>query len=169
MKKGFTLIELLIVIAIIGILASALLVSLGGARQSARDSRRLADVRQVQAALEVYFNACGHYPGVTTCGAVGNSNGAWNTGAAGQLDDTLTGAGIGISQIPYDPTGGGTGNVQDYLYQVNAGNNRQGYVVRARLETNNAALGASGGDLDGTVLTIDCSDTSTNYFYCVGI
>ena len=61
-KKGFTLIELLVVIAIIGILASVVLASLNSARKKSRDARRIADIKQVQLALELYFDATRAYP-----------------------------------------------------------------------------------------------------------
>ena len=47
MKKGFTLIELLIVIAIIGILAAIVVVTLGGETNAAADARNKANVAQL--------------------------------------------------------------------------------------------------------------------------
>ncbi len=61
-QQGFTLIELLVVIAIIGLLASVVLLALNSARQKSRDAKRVADVRQMQSGLELYFNDCSSYP-----------------------------------------------------------------------------------------------------------
>lgn len=61
-NKGFTLIELLVVVAIIGILSSVVLASLNTARAKARDAKRLSDMRQMQIALELYYDSFGKYP-----------------------------------------------------------------------------------------------------------
>ena len=64
-EKGFTLIELLVVIAIIGLLASVVLLALNSARARSRDAKRLADVRQISSAIELYVNDNGTYPAAT--------------------------------------------------------------------------------------------------------
>lgn len=61
-KKGFTLIELLVVIAIIGLLATIAVVALSNSRSRARDARRLADIKQIQTALQLYYHEQGGYP-----------------------------------------------------------------------------------------------------------
>ncbi len=64
--RAFTLIELLVAIAIIGLLASIILVSLQGATASARDGKRDAEVGEsnsvLRKTLEVYHSAHGNYP-----------------------------------------------------------------------------------------------------------
>ena len=61
-RGGFTLIELLVVIAIIGILASIVMVSLTSAQVKARDAKRVADIKEIQLALETYYNDNQVYP-----------------------------------------------------------------------------------------------------------
>lgn len=52
-NKAFTLIELLVVIAIIGILAGIVLVSLAGARNTAKDGRVKADMNQIRSEAQI--------------------------------------------------------------------------------------------------------------------
>jgi general secretion pathway protein G len=68
-QKGFTLIELLVVIAIIGLLSTLAVVALNNARMKARDAKRVSDIKQIQTAVELYYNDAGGYPAAVTGGS----------------------------------------------------------------------------------------------------
>ena len=78
MRRGFTLIELLVVIAIIAVLLGILLPHLAGARDAARTTRCLANVRSVGQALAIYAEdfkeKMPHWSAWQTFGGDGASN-----------------------------------------------------------------------------------------------
>lgn len=61
-QKGFTLVELLVVIAIVALVGVFAVVAVNAARSKQRDATRLSNVRQLQSALEDYFNETNEYP-----------------------------------------------------------------------------------------------------------
>jgi len=61
-NRGFTLIELLVVIVILGLLTAFLVANFVGVKQRARDGQRKSDLRNIQAALEIYRSDIGRYP-----------------------------------------------------------------------------------------------------------
>ena len=142
-SRGFTLIELLVVIAIIGILSSVVLASLNSARKKGRDARRIADVKQLQLAMELYYDSSQKYPVAMDAGSL-----------------VTTGF---ISSIPIDPSGG----TAAYGYvSLPAGCNNVAtactdYALGAELET--AAHSALSADDDGSqAITINGGATNCN-------
>ncbi len=108
-KKGFTLIELLVVIAIIGLLSTIAVVSLNSARQKGRDAKRVADIRQIQTALELYNDgqSGNGYPYDGTNGNVGLNLGSTNGKVLSRTAGfSVAGGGTGdiyMGLIPPDP------------------------------------------------------------------
>jgi prepilin-type N-terminal cleavage/methylation domain-containing protein len=139
-QRGFTLIEILIVISIIGILASIVLVNLGGFRAKGRDARRIADLKTLQNTLELYYSSNNKYPTA--------------------LSDILT-AGIGVTKLPKDPK-----TNSDYGYCVtNAGDS---YLLGATLEGTNAVLDSDEDTVPNgytCVTSVSCDDAA--YGYCI--
>lgn len=105
---GFTLVELLMVIGIIGILASVVMVGLGGARQKSRDAIRIDDLKTLSLAAETYFL---------------EHNYEWPSGIS-DLGEYFS---EGVA--PTDPLGG------DYLYQKVDDGTAHKYCFGAKLET----------------------------------
>lgn len=112
-KRGFTLIELLVVIAIIGILASIVLASVQTVRMKGRDAKRIADMRNIRNALEMYYGDNNRYPtgqsGETGC----IPNSGWDcshldggVATANFLPVLVTGG--YMSKVPVDPVNNDT-------------------------------------------------------------
>jgi type II secretion system protein G len=135
-KRGFTLIELLVVIAIIGLLSSVVITSLNSARVRARDAQRIADLHQIQLALELYYADKGFYP-QSDCGWDCNSyrysyvTASWAAFAADLAPYMKT--------VPVDPKNSGCAPWGVSCYSYTYGNvgrttNSPGYDLTTQLE-----------------------------------
>ncbi len=133
-QNGFTLIELLVVIAIIGLLSTLSIVALNSARARSRDARRVADVKQIQTALEMYYNEMNSYPTSTTSGSPIKGTGASSTYMTKVPD----------APIPADGTCTAAANSNTYTYTIRE--NGASYTLTY-------CLGAKTGDIIAGVQT----------------
>ena len=116
-KKGFTLIELLVVISIIGLLSTISVVALNGARQKGRDAKRVGDIKQIQTALELYFNDNYVYPTSVTGTPLGTATASKAICTGGLKDACATEDKTYMGIVPAAPTPP-TGNA--YTYGITA-------------------------------------------------
>ncbi|MEK9176963.1 MAG: prepilin-type N-terminal cleavage/methylation domain-containing protein [Patescibacteria group bacterium] len=133
--KGFTLIELLVVIAIIGILSSVVLASLNDARMKSRDAKRIADLKQLQLALELFFDGSGAYP----------TYAQYSTSGTGNLTPQY------MATLPKDPT---ANVIYTYVGLAGTGTACTSYHIGAGLEqTGNQVLNTDTDGAPGTACT----------------
>lgn len=122
--SGFTLIELLIVIAIIALLATLIIVRVSSATVQSKDARRLADFKQIQSALDLYYNDHGYYPQVNS--AISTSpTGSWAS-LETALEDYIS------PRLPKDPDN--STNVLSYRYDADSGDGYQTYGMMMSLQ-----------------------------------
>ncbi len=152
-NKGFTLIELLVVIAIIGLLSTLAVVALNSARAKSRDSKRVADIKQIQTALELYFADNNSYPSMGTGTPAATILGVAGTGGtkvlcgSGVFSDTCSGTTyMGLVPLAPTPVDGtcttGTGGTNHYTYTSSAASGSTSATY-----TLTFCLGAQVGDL----------------------
>ncbi|MCE9586677.1 FKBP-type peptidyl-prolyl cis-trans isomerase, partial [Candidatus Uhrbacteria bacterium] len=110
--------------------------SLEQARMKGRDARRVADIKQLQLALELYYDSNGAYPSVLS-------------------RDALVTKGF-ISAVPTDPS-----TAQPYQYAGLGSGTCSGYHLGARLEI--ATSSALSVDSDGGG-TVTCTGSAANFY-----
>lgn len=152
-KKAYTLIEMLMVVAIIGVLASSIIIGLGASRASARDARRITDLKNTQTVLELYYNKYGFYPRAGNIRDNSEQTIDWQ-----ELDTIMTSTevGLNINRLPRDPL---HNSGKKYFY----GTNGQSYVLGAELETKHPSLEDS---IKNDMFGVKCS---SNNIYCTAM
>jgi uncharacterized protein (TIGR02145 family) len=142
-----------VVIAIIGILATISVIALQNARAKSRDAKRAGDIKQVQTALELFFNDNNRYPTLDE----------W---ATGQIYSTSTaGTSTYLQTIPSAPTpNDGTCTNNQNLINYTPTADGSSYSISLCLGNTTGTLSSGPKCLTpGGIVDTDCSSSVCGY------
>jgi type II secretion system protein G len=114
-RRGFTLIELVVVISILAILSGVLVPRVTNHMKSARDARRLADIKTIRTAIEQYHADKGSYPAPNA----NSSFGGWDVSSDGDFIRVLRESGY-LEEDAVDPINDSTFHYRYYIYSQGA-------------------------------------------------
>ncbi|MBI4457882.1 prepilin-type N-terminal cleavage/methylation domain-containing protein [Candidatus Uhrbacteria bacterium] len=117
-SKGFTLMELMVTVSIIGVLSTVGSVSYNSVRARSRDTKRVSDIKQLQVAVEFFFENNSYYPLDGVPGSSGMALG-------GPTTSTLSDAGFSperrgilyMAAVPSNPEPGGSAYIYRSLHR----------------------------------------------------
>lgn len=125
LQKGFTLIELLVIISIIAFLAAAVLTALSNARAKSRDTKRVADIKQLVNALDLFLSNCNSFPIASNLTLDGSLQLYTGTSCNGGFGSTPSGNvlinPLKASPLPADGATCPTGTNNSYVYNSATG------------------------------------------------
>ena len=129
-QSGFTLIELLVVVALISTIMSIVVALVGDAKAKARDTKRRADLNQIQVALELYRNEYGTFQ---------VAGGGWMGGGQGWLSfENGSTYGTSVTRVLHNEGFLPVPIIEDPLqspgYMIYICNGGQSYAISATLE-----------------------------------
>lgn len=128
-KKYLTLLQLLVFLTLILAVAVVFTLTLFSAYSKSRDVRRVSDIRQMQAALNMYFLDVGHYPIQTEDNFNFSTVKFLSTGTEKGFANEVTGTTL-MSPLPADPK-----STRSYIYRSSPDGSH--YYIRFVLENNN--------------------------------
>lgn len=150
-KPAFTLAEIVLAIIIIGLIFSIVSFSLGELRRSARDTKRLSDIEQIQLALEEYYLDEGTYPDLLNFGE----------SLVGSTTDKIY-----MAKIPQNPQPRSSDcNETEYYYEKDGQNNS--YRLNFCLE-NEKEKSVTGLNCLGPIGEMPCAVTTYTLNYSAG-
>lgn len=166
-QGGFTLIELMVAISIVSIMSVAGLTFYGAAQRSARDSKRVQDVLEIQKALEQYY-AINHgnpspppydYPLVPAARPDWTAISTTDFTGGNDLNSYFQGNKPPVTPNRIDST-------YDYQYLYCAGPPMK-YVVCAKLENDRGGNLDALGNVDATNCRLNSDTANPQKYYCV--